>query len=166
MRVSRALAFSLIVGGIIPTIPLMELNDPFRPRPSTVSLVFASKRGGHIQDLRSGVRRFLCRYYPSEVAWRLSMAPTANYLFGHNRRDKCIILTADGELFAEAVLFELYARLSQHNSQLRTPLAIYEVAIEGVVDANRLQALSSHYFWTHTYFERHVGRAGERYHLN
>lgn len=144
----------------------MDLQDPFRPRPATVSLVFASKRGGHIQDLKRGIRRFLTRYYPAEVAMRFMMAPTYNYLFSHDRRDKCILLTADGGMFSEAVLFELFGRLSQQCNQLRTPLATYEVTIEGVVDAHRLQALSSHYFWTNSFFERHIERNGERYLLN
>lgn len=97
---------------------------------------------------------------------RLTMAPTYNYLFSHDRRDKCILLTADGGMFHEAVLFDLFARLSQQCNQLRTPLATYEVAIEGVVEAHRLQALSAHYFWTNSFFERHIGRSGERYLLN
>jgi hypothetical protein len=144
----------------------MDLHDPFRPRPSTVSLVFASKRGGHIQDLKRGIRRFLTRYYPAEVALRLAMAPTYNYLFSHDRRDKCIVLTADGGIFSEAVLIEIFARLSQQCCQLRTPLATYEATIEGVVDAHRLQAISAHYLWTSSFFERHIGRAGERHLMN
>lgn len=131
-----------------------------------MALIFASKRGGHIQDLRRGIRRFLSRYYPAEVALRLSMAPTYNYLVAHNRRDRCILLTADGGMFADAVLLDLFARLSQNCSQLRTPLTSYDVTIEGVVDAHRLQALSAHYFWTNNFFERHIGKSGERHLLN
>ncbi len=144
----------------------MELNDPFRPRPSNVSLVFAAKRGGHIQDLKQGIRRFLTRYYPAEVALRMSMALTYNYLFAHNRMDKCILVTADGAMFSEAILLDLFAHLSQHQGQLRTALATYEVAIEGIVDAQRLHAITAHYFWTSSLFERHVRRNSERFLLN
>ncbi len=143
----------------------MDLNDPYRPRPANMSLVFAFKHGGHIQDLRRGIRRFLMRYYPAEVALRMSML-NYNYLFAQNRRDKCILVTADGALFAEAILLDLFAHLSQHNGQLRTPLATYEVAIEGVVDAQRLHALTAHYFWTSSLFERHLRRVNERFLLN
>lgn len=143
----------------------MDLHDPFRPRPSNVSLVFASKRGGHIQDLRRGIRMLLTRYYPAEVALRMS-ALTYNYLFAHNRRDKCILVTAEGAMFGEAVLIDLFAHLSQHNGQLRTPLATYEVAIEGVVDAQRLHAVTAHYFWISSLFERHLRRNNERFLLN
>lgn len=153
------------MGGYSSRYP-MDLNDPYRPRPASMSLVFATKRGGHIQDLKQGIRRFLTRYYPADVAMRLTMALTFNYLFSADRRDRCILLTADGGMFAESVLLDLYARLSQQRNQLRTPLAVYEVSIEGVVDANRLQALSSHYFWTNSFFNRQTGGTEERYRLN
>ncbi|MBK9148404.1 MAG: hypothetical protein IPM12_11395 [Flavobacteriales bacterium] len=93
-------------------------------------------------------------------------ALTYNYLFAHNRRDKCILVTAEGAMFGEAVLIDLFAHLSQHNGQLRTPLATYEVAIEGVVDAQRLHAVTAHYFWISSLFERHLRRNNERFLLN
>lgn len=88
-----------------------------------------------------------------------------NYLFSRDRKQRCIVVTAD-DAFAQGVLIDLFARLSQQCSQLRTPLALYEVTIVGVSDVHRLMALSAHYFWLNGYFERHIGRTGERHLLN
>jgi len=130
-----------------------------------MSLVFASKRGGTINDLKRGIQRCLSRFYHYEVCMRMCSTINANYLFSRDRKQRCIVLTAD-DAFTAGVLLDLAARLSQQGSQLRTPLATYEVTIEGVTDAHRLMALSAHYFWMNSYFERHVGRTGERYLLN
>ena len=143
----------------------MELNDPYRPRPASVSLVFAARRGGNITDLRHGIFRFWTRFYPYEVGLRMCTSLTYNYHFSQNRRERCIIVTAEA-CFAEHVLLDLFARLSQRGEQLRTPLTAYDVTIEGNVDVQRLQALSWHYFWTNRFFERRLGRHGERYLLN
>jgi len=143
----------------------MNLSDPYRPRPFSVSLVFTSLHGAHIADLRRGVRMFLMRYYHSQAALRISTCATYNYLFSHDRKERCIVLSIDAP-FSEGVLLDLYARMYQQRGQLRTPLTTYEVTLQGNVDVQRLNALTSHYFWMNDLFERHIGRSDERFLLN
>lgn len=108
---------------------------------------------------------FLTRYYQAQAALRISTCATYNYLFSHDRKERCIVLTIDAP-FSEGVLLDLYARMYQQRGQLRTPLTTYEVSLQGNVDVQRLNALTSHYFWMNDLFERHIGRSDERFLLN
>ncbi len=140
-------------------------NDPFQPRPSLLSLMFSCDRLGTISDLRQGIFRFLTQFYPVEVAFRMSQAPTLNYIFSHNRSARCVMLTAEGWANTDSVLIDLYARLLTAQSRIATKNSVYTVALDGSVDLQRVQIVSSHFFYLSTYFNSQIGN-GERHRLN
>ena len=144
----------------------MSLNDPFLSRPSCPLLIFTMSRGGHITDLRKGLRRMLTRYYPQEVCTRMAACATMNYWQSGNRKERCIMVTADGSPWVEAMLMMLYAHLSHRQCKLRTPMAEYTVSYDGMDDTDRMVALANHYLWLGEFFERHIGNKGERHSLN
>ncbi len=143
----------------------MYLNDPFRPRPFGISLAFTPSHGGHISDLRRGIRMFLMRYYHSEAALMMSISATYNYVFSRDRKERCIVLTIDAP-HSEGLLLDIYARLYQQGGRIRAPLTCYEVSIQGNVDIQRLHALTAHYFRMSALFQRHIGCEGGRFLLN
>ena len=98
----------------------MDMRDPFHPGPSMLFLLFSCERCGHINDLRRGIRVFLTQFYPLEVAMRMTMAPTYNWIFSKDRSERCIMLTSEFPSMADPVLIDLYARLQQRQSVIRT----------------------------------------------
>ncbi len=143
----------------------MEWNELYRPRPTSVCLVFASEHGGHVADLRQGIRRYLTRFYHMETALRISTILTYDYQFSRDRKRRCILIRTEEEV-PTAVLVDLYARLALAGGYLRTPSTTYVVTIEGNVDTQQVQALTWHYFWTNSLFERHIVRKTDRHLFN
>lgn len=143
----------------------MDLSDPFQPRPSQLCLLFTCDQKGTIDDLRRGIRLFLSRYYPSEVALRMACAPTYNYVFSRDRLSRCIMVTAEGWTQIDSVLIDLYGRLLTQKSEIRTRSATYSVALDGT-DQQRVHIVSAHYFWLNDFFVRREGSKNERHLLN
>jgi len=137
-----------------------------RPKLAGVTLVFNLAQNGHLDDLRSGIRLYLTQFYPQGVALRMSAVINFNYHYSRDHQPKFILLTADGSTFTEAILLDLYARMSQQRKQIHTSVATYAVRLEGNVDVNELQALCWHYFWLDGLFQRFGGGDNEWYQLN
>lgn len=156
----------LIVEGYYLFASRMSTNDPFIPRPSTLALIFTCERGGHITDLRQGIRAFLTRFYPADVAMRMSLAPTYNYLFSKERSARCIILTAELPSGADTVLIDLYVRLQLRQCLIRTRMSAYSATLDGTLDHQRINAVWQHYFWMNGFFDRHLGIGRDRFFLN
>lgn len=143
----------------------MDLTDPFQTRPAQLCLLFACDQKGSIADLRRGIRFFLSKYYPSEVAMRMATAPNYNYVFTRDRMSRCIMLTAEGWSQVDAVLIDMYARLLTAGSQISTRTCTYPVALDGT-EQHRAHLLSAHYFWTRDFFVRREGSKRDRHLLN
>lgn len=127
--------------------------------------MFSCDQKGTIDDLRKGIRLFLSRYYPAEVALRMASAPTFNYLFTRDRLSRCIMVTAEGWTQVDSVLIDLYGRLLTQKSEIRSCRATYSVALDGT-DQQRVHIVSAHYFWLNDFFVRRDGSKNERHLLN
>ncbi len=147
----------------------MNLTDPFQPRPAEIHLMFSCEPGGSLKDLRRGIRLFLTAYYPAEVAWKMALAPTYNYVFSRDRSKRSVMLTIDGDGQSAAiasVLIDLYCRLLTAQGMIRTAKACYTVSLDGELDLQRINALNTHFMWLSHFFNNHIGSKGERHLLN
>lgn len=144
----------------------MNLNDPFQPRPCEIHLMFTCEGMGNLKDLRSGIRTFLTSFYPAGVAWRMAIAPSYNYVLSRDRSKRTIMLTADGSAVVASMLLDLYARLLSMESTIRTLSSTYMVSLDGTMDAQRVNALNSHFMWVSEFFKENIGSKGERHLLN
>lgn len=144
----------------------MNPSDLFQPNPSLLTLIFSCSRNGSISDLQQGIRICLMRYYPQEVSFRMASAPSFFDIGPNETASRRIVLMADRHSLAEAVLIDLYARLQQRQSQIRTATCIYSVALDGSMDHQRVTAVCLHYLWIDSCFERHLGTGRERFRLN
>lgn len=144
----------------------MHVTNPFQPRPSEIHLMFTCEAGGNLKDLRSGIRNFLTAYYPTGVAWRMALAPSYNYVLSRDKSKRTIMLTADGSSIVASMLLDLFARLLNMNSVVRTARSEYRVSLDGTLDHQRVNALSSHFMWMSQFFDQHNSTKSERHLLN
>lgn len=144
----------------------MYLNNPFQPQPAQIHLMFSCEPGGSLKDLRRGIKMFLTSYYPAEVAWKMALAPTYNYVVSRDRRKRSIMLTADQSCAVASVLLDLNSRLLTVQGLLRTARSSYSVSLDGELDLQRVNALNSHFMWLSEFFNNHIGFKGERHLLN
>lgn len=152
--------------GYYPIPQRLNMQEPFHFRPSTLSLIFSCGRSGHIKDLRRGIRRCFSEFYPEQVAMMLALAPVYNWIFTKDKSRRCIMLTADFQSNSDTVLIDLYARLQQRQSTIRTATAEYTVVLDGTLDHQRINALCQHYFWMSGFYETRRDTRGSRHLLN
>lgn len=143
----------------------MNTGD-FKPSMTDPSLLFTSEDHVSIEDLKYGLRRLLCRYHPPAAVLGLIQSLNWNYLRSRNRDARVILVTSDGSQFAECMLVDIYARVLQHKSTVKTPRASYYVVLEGVVDHQKVNFLTQHYFWLNTAFASHEDQRGQRFLFN
>ena len=143
----------------------MEQED-FKPKLTDPSLVFTSEDFVILEDLKRGLRKFLCRFYPPNVVLGMVQSLNFNYLSSRTRSARVIVITADGSPLAECIIVDIYARLTQHKSTIRTTRANYYGILEGVVDHQRMNLLTMHYFWLSAAFQTGADTEGQRFHLN
>lgn len=144
----------------------MNLNDPFQPRPCEIHLMFSCEPNGSVKDLRRGIRRFLSSYVPVASAFKMAFCPNYTVVMSRDKANHCIMLTADGSPSVASVLIELYARLLTAQSMVKTDRGSYMVSLDGTLDLQRVNALSSHFMWLGNFFDNHIGSKGERHLLN
>lgn len=96
----------------------------------------------------------------------MSLAPSYNLIYSRDRRQRCIMLTADLSPITESVLLELYARLMASNCQIQTSLCTYMVTIEGATDHLRLHGLLQQQFWLSAIFDDRIANKEDRHLLN
>lgn len=144
----------------------MKLSNRSRPRLPDPALAFAFEGLGGINDLKAGLRLFLSRYHPAAVALFMVQAANYNVLFSRDRSERGIIMTADGSPLVESILIDLYAKMIQNRSTIRTPRAVYTVTMEGVVDIQRVNILLHHNFLLSEAFAKTNEANGERFRLN
>lgn len=142
------------------------LNDPFQPRPSEIHLMFTCEASGNLKDLRSGIRTFMTNWYHADTAWRMAIAPTFNWVVSRDRSKRCIMLTADGSAAVASVLLDLYARLLNMGSTIRTLRASYTATMDGTLDLQRVNAINTHFMYLSEFFDRDGVSREERHHLN
>ncbi len=96
------------------------------------------------------------------------MVQAANYnvLLSRDRSERGIIMTADGSPLVESILIDLYAKMIQNRSTIRTPRAVYTVTMEGLVDIQRVNILLHHNFLLSEAFAKTNEANGERFRLN
>ena len=117
-------------------------------------------------DLRQGIRYTLSFIYPPAVALRMSIAPNYNYFHSKDHSNSCIILSADGSSFTEAILIDLYGHLAVWDHEVCTSACHYAVSIDGGGDVHKVNAVVQHYFWLNSTIQRRVGDRDPRFWLN
>lgn len=144
----------------------MDSPDDFKPRLTDPSLLFTSEDNVSIEDLKQGLRRLLCRYNPPSAVLYKIQALNFNYLRSRSRDARVILVTSDGSQIAECILVDIYARVLQNKSIVSTPRANYYIVLEGVVDHQKVNFLTTHYFWMSAAFTSMEDQHGQRFLMN
>lgn len=144
----------------------MELPEDFKPSLTDPSLLFTSESFVTIKDLKQGLIRALCRWHPPATAVMMVEALNWNYMRSRNRSSRVILATADGSQMAECVIVDIYARLLQNKSRVSTAHAKYYVVLEGFADLQKVNFLTTHYFWLNTAFTSPDDQRGQRFLMN
>lgn len=144
----------------------MDFQPDFKPNMTDPSLLFTSEDRVSIEDLKYGLRRLLCKYHPPAAVLGLIQSLNWNYLRSRSRDARVILVTSDGSQFAECMLVDVYARLLQHKSTVKTPRASYYVVLEGVIDHQKVNFLAQHYFWMASAFQSGDDQRGQRFLMN
>lgn len=156
----------LRMGGITFSTTIMNLKGDFKPRLTDPALLFTTEDRPSIEGLKVGLRRLLSKYHPPSVALCMVQALNFNYLRSRGREACVIMATSDGSQMAESILVDLYARALQNQSVVETPRANYYVVLEGVVDHQRVNFLTQHYFWLNSAFTAPEDQRGHRFFMN
>lgn len=144
----------------------MDQPNEFNPRLSDAILVISSGADITIAQVKHATRMVFARYYPFPVAMMMAHSLNWNYYSNRDRRHRAILITADSSPLADAILLDLYARLFHQSNEICVRGRACTVTLEGRIDQSRLSALTQHYFWISSAFEKASTRGGERYHLN
>lgn len=154
------------MGGLAFSTTTMDNPDEFTPRLTDPSLLFTSEDFVVIEDLKRGLRRYLGRWLPPPAALFWVQALNWNYLASKSRSARVILATADGSQLAECIIVDIYARLLQNKSGIRTSRTTYYVVLEGFADHQKVNFLSMHYFWLSSAFQSTDDQQGQRFLLN
>lgn len=142
----------------------VNLRDPRQPFNEVPILVFSGERG-HIADLKQALCFALSRYCSVRVAVGMVSVMTYQYHFSKDRSKREILMIAT-DCKEAAILYEIYGRISQQSSVLRSRLATYAMSMDGHWDPNIAHALFQHHYHMDILFKESTGLQVERFQLN